>query len=373
MRPETEAELANIISTAERPLCIKGGGTRGVVVDGETLETGALSGVSLYEPGALTLVAKSGTSVSEIDTLLASEGQRLAFEPTDNRGLLGLSGESTIGGVVAGNISGPRRVQAGACRDFMLGVRFVTGAGEIVKNGGRVMKNVTGYDLVKLMSGSFGTLGVLTEVSLKVLPKPETQAVVSVHNLSIEDAQQAMTVAATSPFDVTGAAHIPRGESERPVTMIRVEGFEASVAYRSRELTTLLGEFGTVTSETDPQIVDASWRAVRDVEAFHDKQGDVWRISCKPSDAPMLANKAGAEDLLFDWGGGLIWVLTKAGSDLRAKLGEFDGHATLIRAEAETFNNLGRFHPEPSGVAVIASALRRKFDPRGILNTGLMG
>jgi glycolate oxidase FAD binding subunit len=181
MTPNSEAELAQIVADAKAPLAIHGGGTRGVAVDGDALSTANLSGIELYEPGALTIVVKAGTPVAEVDAALAIEGQRLAFEPMDHRGLLGATGTPTMGGLIAANISGPRRIQAGAARDFALGVRFVDGRGEIIKNGGRVMKNVTGYDLVKLMSGSHGTLGVLTEVSLKVLPMPETEATLLLH------------------------------------------------------------------------------------------------------------------------------------------------------------------------------------------------
>ncbi|WP_295316268.1 FAD-binding protein, partial [Roseobacter sp.] len=169
MKPENEAALAEMIRSANGPLTVTGGGTRGMTGDGETLETGALSGISLYEPGALTIVAGAGTPLADVHTALAAENQRLAFEPMDHRPLLGTTGEPTLGGVIAANVSGPRRIQGGAARDYALGVRFVDGAGNIVKNGGRVMKNVTGYDLVKLMCGSCGTLGVLSEVALKVL------------------------------------------------------------------------------------------------------------------------------------------------------------------------------------------------------------
>ena len=209
MRPESEADLARMIAEAKGPLNIEGGGTRGMDVEGETLSLSALSGVELYEPGALTLVAKAGTPVSEIEELLAGENQRLAFEPADYRGLLGTEGTPTIGGVFAGNISGSRRIQAGAARDFLLGVRFVDGAGQIVKNGGRVMKNVTGYDLVKLMSGAQGTLGVLSEVSFKVLPQAASMATVSVSGLDLPGAVRVMSAALGSPFDVTGAAYDP--------------------------------------------------------------------------------------------------------------------------------------------------------------------
>lgn len=373
MRPKSEAELAEMIAGAEGALSICGGGTRGVLTEGAALSTAALSGATLYEPGALTLVAQAGTPVSEIEALLAAEGQLLAFEPMDYRGLLGTKGEPTIGGVVAANVSGPRRIQAGACRDFLLGVRFVDGVGNIVKNGGRVMKNVTGYDLVKLMAGSCGTLGVLTEVSLKVMPKPEACVVVLLEGLSDMAAVQAMSVALTSPFDVTGAAHTPKGVDGVPVTMIRVEGFAKSVAYRAGQLQALLAEFGESAVEADPARTEAGWRWVRDVEAFHGAKGDIWRISCKPSDGPELAARIGADGLLYDWGGGLVWASVASGTDVRAKLGAFGGHATLVRAEAESFARFGRFQPEAAGVAALSAGLRQRFDPRGILNAGLMG
>ena len=177
MRPASEAELAELVAGSKGPLVVRGGGTRtlGHAV-GEVLETGGLSGVELYEPGALTLVARAGTPLAQVDAVLAAERQRLSFDPPDLRALLGRNGVSTLGGVVAANASGPRRVQSGAARDALLGVRFVDGSGTVIKNGGRVMKNVTGYDLVKLLAGSRGTLGVLTEVSFKVQAMPEAEA-----------------------------------------------------------------------------------------------------------------------------------------------------------------------------------------------------
>lgn len=367
MRPETEAELADMIASASGPVCVRGGGTRGVNLNGTLLETGGLSGVTLYEPGSLTLVAQAGTPLAEIETALDAEGQRLAFEPMDHRGLMGTSGAPTIGGVVAANVSGPRRVSVGACRDFMLGVRFVDGTGTIVKNGGRVMKNVTGYDLVKLMSGSWGTLGVLSEVSLKVLPKPETAACVMIDGLSDADAVRAMAKALGSPFEVSGAAHIPVGLDGHPVTMLRIEGFAGSVAYRADQIAGLFGEMA-VRVEQDPEAVTKSWAWVRDVSAFHGAEGDVWRVSCTPSDAATLGAKIGADALLYDWGGGLIWARVTQGKDVRARLGEFDGHATLVRGTGQP-----KFQPNPAPIAALSRGLQQKFDPKGILNTGLMG
>lgn len=365
----SEEQLAEAIRGAQGPLRISGGGTRpvGRPVVGEVLDLSGLTGITLYEPGALTVVAKAGTRVAELEAALAAEGQRLAFEPADWRGLLGTEGEPTLGGMVAANVSGPRRVQVGACRDALLGVRFVDGAGAVVKNGGRVMKNVTGYDLVKLIAGSWGTLGVLTELSLKVLPAPEATAVLVIEGLSSDDALAAMTKALRSPFDVTGAAHGPMG------TLIRIEGFAGSVTYRADRLRALLDPFGAARVETLPETCQALWRAVRDVEPFHGRPGDVWRLSVKPSDGPDLVRRVGAREALYDWGGGLIWLLMDEGEDLRARLGGFSGHATLIRASEETRAQIPSFQPEPAPIAAISAGLRARFDPKGILNPGLMG
>jgi glycolate oxidase FAD binding subunit len=246
-------------------------------------------------------------------------------------------------------------------------VRYVDGAGVVVKNGGRVMKNVTGYDLVKLMSGSWGTLGVLTEVSLKVLPKPETAACVMIDGLSDADAVRAMAKALGSPFEVSGAAHIPVGLDGHPVTMLRVEGFAGSVAYRADQVAGLFGDMA-VRVERDPDEVAKGWAWVRDVEAFHGQSGDVWRVSCTPTEAAGLAAGIGAEALLYDWGGGLVWACVSEGTDLRARLGAFDGHATLVRGSGQA-----KFQPDPAPIAALSRGLRAKFDPKGILNTGLMG
>lgn len=359
MSPATEGELAELVRTAQGPLVVQGGGTRAIgSVDGAVLHTTALTGIDLYEPGALTLVARAGTPLAEVEAALAAEGQHLPFEVPDMRGLLGRSGTSTIGGVVAANASGPRRVQVGACRDSLIGVRFVTGDGDIVKNGGRVMKNVTGYDLVKLLAGSWGTLGVMTEVSFKVLPKPAFAATLVLHGLSDAAAVTAMAAALGSPFEVTGAAHWP-GQG----TYLRIEGLEASVRYRAGVLTRHLAAHGTAEVEDGA----ARWAAIRDVAPFHGTEGDVWRLSVTPSAAPGVVARMGAEAVLYDWGGGLIWALMSPGTDLRARLGPLPGHATLLRGTGTAFA------PEDPALALLTTGLRTRFDPRGLFNRGLMG
>jgi glycolate oxidase FAD binding subunit len=368
MTPQTEQDLAEAIASAKGPLRIMGGGTRdiGNPVVGAVLSTSALTGITLYEPGALTIVVQAGTPMAEIEAALDVENQRLAFEPMDHRTLLGTKGSPTIGGVVATNSSGPRRIAVGACRDHLLGVRFADGMGTIIKNGGRVMKNVTGYDLVKLLAGSYGTLGVLSEVSLKVLPKPETSATLKLHGLTDAQAVEAMSMALGSPFEVTGAAR-------NDETLIRIEGFMASVAYRLAQLKSLLGGFGDMTAVTDTAASQAIWTNITNVTPFAATSGDIWRISVKPSDAPAIiaALPAGTETMM-DWGGGLIWAQTPAGTDPRATLSA-TGHATLIRADANTRTSVPVFQPENPTITALSQGIRAKFDPRGILNPALMG
>jgi glycolate oxidase FAD binding subunit len=376
LNPSDETELAEAVAGATGPLRIAGGGTRpvGAPVAGEVLSVAGLTGVTLYEPGALTIVARAGTPLAEIEAALAAENQRLPFEPMDHRKILGTDGAPTLGGMVAANVSGPRRVQAGACRDSLIGVRFVDGTGTVIRNGGRVMKNVTGYDLVKLMAGSWGTLGVLTEVAFKVLPATEATATVMIRGLDTAQAVGAMARALASPYEVSGSAHAPHGigrETDgRPVTMLRVEGFADSVAYRVEKLMVLLGDAGEVSVEADPGRSRAIWASVRDAETFAGTPGDLWRISVKPSDAVGVAARLEVGDLLFDWGGGLIWAEVAPGTDLRGLLDGIAGHATRVRGAGD---GGPAFHPEPAPVAALTRGLRAKFDPRGILNPGLMG
>jgi len=375
LAPTTEAELADAIAQASGPLRIIGGGTRpiGAPIPGEVLSTAGMSGIDLYEPGALTMVARAGTPLAEVERTLAAQNQRLPFEPMDHRVMMGTDGVPTIGAVAAANISGPRRIQTGACRDCLIGVRFVDGVGTAIKNGGRVMKNVTGYDLVKLMAGAYGTLGVLSEVSFKVLPGVETCATVLIDGLSIEDGVRAMSMALGSPYEVSGAAHVPKGPADAPVTMLRIAGFADSVADRAGKLASELTAFGDNRIQDDPADVTASWAWIRDAAKFQGTKGDIWRISVKPSDAPAVCAALDTDQVLLDWGGGLIWAEMPCGTDARAKLSGLRGHATLIRASEATSLKLGVFHPEATPLAAISQQLRARFDPRGILNPGLMG
>lgn len=377
-RPESEEELAGIIRAAGRegrPLRVIGGGTRdiGHPVTGTPLRMGALSGIRLHEPGALTLVVGAGTPLAEVEAALAAEGQRLPFEPWDGRALHGTGGTPTIGGVVAVNASGPRRVAVGACRDSLIGLRFVDGTGEVVRSGGRVMKNVTGLDLVRLLCGSHGTLGVLTEVAFKVLPAPATTVTLAFDGLTEAQALAAMTLALGTPCEVTGAAHVPKGIGDGPVTLLRIEGFASQVEYRAERLSAALANWGT------PRLVDGEgdWPAIRDVRPFAGREGDVWRFSVKPSDGPALAASlrriAPGAEVIHDWGGGLVWALVPEHTYGREALRGMAGHATLVRASPAVKARMGVFHPQPAPLARIEAGLRARFDPGGVLNPGRMG
>ncbi|MDH3666398.1 MAG: glycolate oxidase subunit GlcE [Paracoccaceae bacterium] len=382
LAPANEAELAEAVAdaaAARSPLEIRGGGTRAALgrpVQAEkTLSTAGLSGISLYEPGALTLVVKAGTPVAEVEAALGAQGQMLPFEPMDHRALLGTEGEPTIGGAVACGVSGPRRIQAGACRDSMLGVRFVNGRGEVIKSGGRVMKNVTGYDLPKLICGSYGTLGVISEISFKVLPKPEAEATLVCDGMDAGGAVEALARAMGSPFGITGAAH------DGQAALVRIEGLAGSVTYRTGQLQNLLGAQWRVLEGTESA---GRWRAVRDVTALTGEIGGggaIWRLSVKPSDGPAAVaaiQKNLEAEAVYDWAGGLVWLRVPEAGDagagiVRAEIAARGGHATLIRAADPTRAGVEVFQPEPAPLARIARGLRAKFDPEGILNPGKMG
>lgn len=360
--PRDEADLSEAIRSARGPLCIGGGFTRGFANGGARLSLAHLSGIALHEPGALTLVARAGTPMAEVERALAEAGQRLPFEPPDLRALLGTSGEPTLGGAIATGASGPRRVLAGGARDFVLGARFVDGTGMVVRSGGRVMKNVTGLDLARLLAGSHGTLGILTEIALKVLPAPETARTLRLTGLDTAAACAAFAAALAAPLEVSGAAF----DAEAGIARLRLEGFAASVEERAARLAERLRPWGA--AEEDP---DADWVAIRDVRDFAGRPGDVWRLSLRPSEAPAILARAGGAQRL-DWGGARAWLLLPEGTDLRGWLGAAGARAVLVRAAPDTLHALGRFPPEAPAVAHLSAALRNRFDPRGLLNPGLM-
>jgi len=384
-QPGSEAELAEFVreaATAQSGICIVGGGSKqslGNRVWGKHVTTSKLNGIEHYEPASLTLVAQAGTPLQEIEDEISKHGQHLPFEPADYRNLLSSGGEPTIGGIVACGISGSRRIQAGACRDSLIGVRFINGEGDVIKSGGRVMKNVTGYDLVKLLTGSYGTLGVISQVSFKLLPSPQFTASLLLHGVSSNQAISAMSIALGSPFDLSGVAHIP-DEENGSTTLFRLEGFEKSVKYRAQKLLELLSSFGRMEIESDPEFTRKRWNQITNVGFFANKQGAVWRLSLKPGDSPDVVKAISQSrdvEVFYDWGGGLVWLLTPLGDNsgekiIRECVNRVGGHATLVRAQKESFTG-NVFHPQSGIVEKISSNLRRQFDPHSILNPGRMG
>jgi glycolate oxidase FAD binding subunit len=358
-----------------------------------TLDLSGLSGVTLYEPEELVLSARAGTPIAEIEALVVSRNQQLAFEPMDYAALLGgPKSAGTIGGVIAANLSGPRRIKAGAARDHFLGVNAVSGRGETFKSGGRVVKNVTGYDLCKLIAGSWGTLAAMTDVTIKTLPKAETEATILVLDLSDATASKVMTAALGSFADVSGAAHLPAAVAMRiaetasaqaAVTAFRLEGVAPSVAQRKGVLESLLAPFGSL-GTLDDVASQALWRAIRDVTPFAADgvagKRDIWRISTAPTQGASVGKGlTGATDaeLLYDWAGGLIWVALSAADDAHAPVvhsavAANGGHATLIRAPVAVRAAVDVFTPEEPVLAALTKRVREGFDPRGVLNAGRM-
>ncbi len=360
-----------------------------------TLDLSGLSGVTLYEPEELVLSAKAGTPIAEIEALVAANGQQLAFEPMDYGAILGCaSGAGTIGGALAANLSGPRRIKAGAARDHFLGVSAISGRGETFKSGGRVVKNVTGYDLCKLLAGSWGTLAVMTEVTIKTLPRPETEATVLIRGLGPAQAIKAMTAAVGSPCDVSGAAHLPAavaallpvGEvvgAGGAMTALRLEGFAPSVAHRERALQALIRPFGELATLAHAAS-EMLWRAIRDVAPLKASAVDVdrplWRVSTAPTRGAEIAaaiQKEADAQVLLDWAGGLVWLALApsddaAGTLIRRAVATAGGHATLIRAPAAVRAAIEVFASQDAGLAALSKRVKDSFDPKGVLNPGRM-
>jgi len=399
LRPESPEQLLETVRWAageETPIEVIGAGSKRAIGRPATatheLELTGLTGIGLYEPNELVLGAAAGTLLSEIEAALTAENQLLAFEPPDLGPLLGgKEGAQTIGGIVACNLSGPRRIKAGAARDHFLGLKAVSGRGEAFKAGGRVVKNVTGYDLCKLLAGSYGTLAVMSEVTLKVLPAPAKTRTVLVFGLADADAVKAMTAGLTSAHEISGAAHLPQPAAETSkvdyvakaagaVTAVRVEGPQASVEHRCAALRRMLGEFGE-TEELHGHNSANLWAEIGNVSAFSGEQDRlIWRLSVPPSEGPVVVAAVMdkiAGQALYDWGGGLVWLAIEPREDsgapaIRAAIAKSGGHATLIRAPRDVRAATEVFQPQEPGAAGLTKRLKESFDPRRILNPGRM-
>ena len=395
--PGTAEELREIVAWAAAeatPLEILGAGSKrgyGRPVEAAVqVALHGLRGIGLYEPAELVMTAKVGTPLAEIEAGLAESHQQLAFEPPDYGALLGgPPGRGTIGGAIACNLSGPRRIKAGAARDHLLGVQAVTGRGDAIKSGGRVVKNVTGYDLCKLFAGSFGTLVAMTEVTFKVLPAAAHESTLLVRAPSRAAGFAALRTAMNSADDVAGAAYLPVAATVRSavpavaaggveVAALRLEGPAPSVRARAASLKTLLAAEGEL-DQLAPAQSAALWREIRDV-ALLPRETPLWRVSAPPAaGAPLL--EALERELriawLADWAGGLLWLAVD-GSDgagaarIHAQVATPGGHATLVRASAELRAAVAVFQPQEPALARLSARIKDSFDPKRILNRGRM-
>ena len=386
---------------AEQPLEIIGHGTKRAIglpmATNALLDVSALNSVVLYEPNELVLTVQAGAPMADVLSLIDSKNQQFAFDPMDTSLLLGTPrGAGTIGGIVSAGLAGPRRIKAGGARDHLLGFHGVSGFGDSFKAGGRVVKNVTGYDLCKLLAGSWGTLSVMTEMTLKVMPKAESEQTLVLRGLDEIVAGRAMTAALGSAFDVSAAAHLPGsthrgavdafasiGPPEKGTTLIRLEGIGASVLDRAKSLSGKLSSFGQVSMIEDALSAEV-WAAIRDVAPFASTgplgSWPVWRIVCPPAAGGAfgqgLARDSGGE-VTYDWGGGLIWAALPPSPDahasmLRERLKVIGGHATLIRATDQVRGAVDVFQPQQAGVAALGQRVKASFDPKNILNRGRM-
>lgn len=396
--PGSEQELAQAVADAVSggtPLDIRGSGSKrdaGRPPQTErSLSTGGLSGITLYRPTELVVAARAGTKVADVEAELAENGQQLAFEPLDLGPFFGRpAGQTTVGGMIATNMSGARRILNGSARDHLLGIRAVNGRGEVFKSGGRVMKNVTGYDLCKLLCGSWGTLGVLSEVTLKVLPSPRATATLIFKGLVDQVAVRALCDAMKTPFEVSGTAHLHQplvanltceavSSADASITAIRVEGFQESVDDRIERLGEALAAYGEA-EVLDTPASQAFWSDMRALRAFSGTEGTVWRITVPPiSGADVVDAVSHITDCRasYDWSGGLIWlelpsVTDGAATEVRRIVAQYRGSATLMRADAALRAAANVFPPLSPTVERLSKDIKTAFDPKGILNPGRM-
>jgi glycolate oxidase FAD binding subunit len=385
---------------SEQPLEIIGHGSKRLIgqpmATNALLDLSALNAVSSYEPNELIITVEAGAPLADVLSLIDSKNQQFAFEPINTSVLLGTPNIGTVAGMISAGLAGPRRIKAGGARDHLLGAHAVSGFGDSFKAGGRVVKNVTGYDLCKLLAGSWGTLAVMTEVTLKVMPRPESERTLVLRGLDDVTANKAMTSALGSPFDVSGAAHVPGsafrgsisglrdlGSAGQAVTLVRLEGITASVAHRAISLSQALAPFGAA-EIVDDAASAAIWSSVRDVQPFAANGAlgawPVWRIVCPPASGGALGQALAREtggDVIYDWGGGLIWAALPPKPDaqaalVRARVDAAGGHAMLLRGSDEMRRMIDVFHPQKDGLAALGERVRHSFDPKNILNRGRM-
>jgi glycolate oxidase FAD binding subunit len=403
LRPSTPEDLKELVAWAAAggvELEVLGAGSKralGRPVEGaRPVRLAGLASITLYEPAELVMAARAGTPLAIVEERLAANQQQLAFEPPDYGALLGgPAGAGTIGGAFACNLAGPRRIKAGAARDHLLGIQAITGRGDLIKSGGRVVKNVTGYDLSKLLTGSFGTLAALSEVTFKVLPAPAETATLLLAGLARNEGFAMLRRALGSAYDVAGAAYLPAraaaasmippvAAAGTDLAVLRLEGPAPSVRYRADALTRLLAPAGRAVERLDTPAGLALWREIRDVGALPAER-TLWRVSTAPAAGAALvaALERGLELVwLADWAGGLLWLAVPAPDDggpadggataIRGALAAPGGHATLVRGSPALRRAVPVFQPQEPALARLTARVKDSFDPKRILNPGRM-
>ena len=399
-------EMIASAAAARSPMEIRAGGSKKALGRSErpddVLDVSRLAGVIDYEPSELILTVRAATPMAEIEALLDSHGQMLSFEPPDWRALLGAERSSggarasgTVGGVIACNLAGPRRVRAGAPRDYLLGFAAINGRAEAWKAGGKVVKNVTGYDLCKLQAGAFGALSLLTELTLKVMPKPQTACTLVLTGLDDAAAIKALTEALNTPHEVSAAVHLPVAAAARShvlqsagivgaATAMRLEGPAPSTNFRFHALATQFNAIGPA-ARLEAADTAAFWTEVGAVQPLLGSARCVWRLCPPPAQAPALVEalkaRLSAAEVVYDWGGGLVWLALEAASDdpadacadvVRHVQGRFGGHATLIAASENLRASTSVFDPLPAPVKALHTRIKAGFDPLGLFNPGRM-
>jgi glycolate oxidase FAD binding subunit len=366
MKPRDTRQLAEAVRGATAPFEIVGTATKrnlGRPVDAQEIDLSAFDGIINYEPEELILECGAATAVADIQKLLKKHNQMLAFEPPDYSKLFSSSHGGSLGGALMCNLSGPRRLKAGAARDHVLGIEGVNGQGLIIKAGARVVKNVTGYDVPRLLAGSHGTLMALTSVIFKVLPAPETERTLHVKCKDLPQAISLMAMALRTHSEISAAAFVPRQG-----IFLRLEGIAPSVTARLQGLRTAFAmDHDTLTAIDSGKL----WAGLRDVAPlWKHKSKFIWRVSVPPMDAPRLLAAIGDVDYFCDWAGGLIWLAANPGQGIRKHMTQ--GHATLFRAGEEARRKADVFHPQAPALAALTGRVKQAFDPRGLFNPGRM-
>jgi len=372
IRPDGADALAAIVAEAAHDgtrLLLRGGGSKDAVgaptKEARIVDMRGFSGVVDYDPPELVLTVKAGTPLAEVQALVAERGQMLAFDPFDHGAILGGAiGEATIGGIVSAGVAGPTRVSRGAARDHLLGFEGVSGRGERFVAGAKVVKNVTGYDLSKLITGSWGRLAAITELTLKVLPAPRMRLTLGIAGLDPTAAVATMARMMGSAAEISATAHLPNWNGA-PLTAIRLDGFPSSVEARGAIVGVLMERVAPLADEE----AEALWHAVT-VAAPLPADVPLWRIIAPAARMPALIASLDG-DWMMDWAGGLLWLAsTNDPQAIRAAATQAGGHAMLVRADAAMRAVVPALHPQPAPLAALEERVRRAFDPAGVFETG---